>query len=556
MALAWDITGAYRRMDDRVFLLTNDIEGIGMRYARLAFWRLEADQKKQEVLKKALATVRRQNPLRYLKYDAEARGALPADLRKKIEDAWTKPKSDGFVAFQASDLPASIRSDMEPFRRSYEELVPPISLDDSRVGITLSLGVAFVLPDGSEAVGNTSYSLKDSLHGMMTAGKKDASPQPTEMPAPSASNALTRGVVLATPTTAEEARKLVAAMKRSGLREVWMQIPLKGADKPDTTVLTAAIAAGKQAGIGAYAVVSLLKGEGVGTPELNILGQDGDTLAEETIAFSPRLYANRSDSAEALSAMKRRMAQYRGWLTPDAEIAAVREKQIEALAVVPGLTGITFRDTAGPGYTFEGESEGGIATNGNMGYTPAQRLAFLREKGCDPIDIVMAPDLPFFPRGDLQPQIQIVDTYTLFVSPWFQFREARNRERLGALYASLKKAHPALPLYIEDRAGSYFTMNPSWYGSWDAADRLPRNPWGRRIDGATRASKTALLLYKNTIQFDKPEEPAQFARTVGQFSGSAANGWKGLVIDMSDLGIDDVLRLLEEVGPRSGKPGI
>src|SRR5262249_35845167 len=155
-------------------------------------------------------------------------------------------------------------------------------------------------------------------------------------------------------------------------------------EKPDIAPLTAAIAAGKQSGIGVYGVVSLLQGEGIGTPERNILGQDGDTLAKEIMAFYPRLYTNRSDRAEALYALKRRMEKYRGWLAPDADLAAVREKQLRTIAAIPGLAGITLRDTAGPGYTWDIESERSLVTNGNMGYTSAQRLAFLREKGYDP----------------------------------------------------------------------------------------------------------------------------------------------------------------------------
>lgn len=561
MALAWGITGAYRQMDERVFLLTDDIEGIGTRAARLAYWALEADQTKRDILEKAVVTAGKQNPLRYLKYDADTPSALPEDLRKKIEEDWAKPKSDGFVPVRTADLPESVRSDVERYRRAYLDTVRPVHLDASQVKISVSLGRSFVLPDGSE-VGKTDED--NLLFRMMTADKKEEAP-PAETP-PSSPKPLTRGVVLAAPTTVDEARKLVAAVKRSRLTEVWVLIPLKAADRPNTAPLSAAIAAGKEAGIGVYAVVSLLKGEGVGTPERNILGQDGDTLAAETMKFYARLYANRSDSAEQIAAVKRRTAKYHDWLSPSAELLAIREKQLRTLAAVPGLLGITLRDTEAPGYTSDGVS----VVNGSLGYTPAQRLACLREKGFDPIDVPYSTafympisfDLPFFPPYDLQTKGLVLEGGGIGfeASPWWQFREARNKALLAALYASLKEARPTLSLYIDDRASSasgYILQSPSWFGSWDAADHFAREMSGEGFDirnlfspgstAARRTSKTVLLLHTYTVPSGEPDEPAEFAKTVTQHAGSAAQEWDGLILDMSELPMNDVLRLLEGV---------
>ena len=560
MALAWGITGAYRRMDERVFLLTDDIEGIGTRVARLAFWAIEADQTKRDILENSVASAGKQNPLRYLRYDANAPGALPEDLRTRIAEDWGKPKSDGFLPIRTADLPDSVRGDVERNRRAYLEFGNPIHLDPSQVKISLSLGRSFVLPDGSEA-GKTDES--DLLFRMMTADRKVEAPS-VETPTSTPKN-LTRSVVMVAPTTAEEAAKLVAAIKRSGMTEVWVHVPLKGSGRPDTVPITAVIAAGKEAGIGVYAVVSLLKGEGVGTPERNILGQDGDTLSAEATRFYTRLYANRSDSAEQIAAVKRRAAKYRGWLTPDAELRAVREKQLQELAAVPGLLGITLRDTEAPGYTTDFVSE----VNGRLGYTPAQRLACLREKGFDPIDVPpgtafylpISFELPFFPPYELQTKNLILEGGGIGfgASPWWSFLEGRNKALLAALYASLKEAHPTLALYIDDRASSYPTQNPSWFGSWDAANRFAREISGVGFDirallpgrtlNARRTSKTVLLLYSHNLSSGNPDEPSEFARAVTQFGARAASEWDGLVLDLSELPISDVLRLLDGVRP-------
>jgi hypothetical protein len=572
MALAWGITGTYRRMEERVFLLTDDVEGIGSRFARLSFWGMEADQKKRELLDKGLTGVGRQNPLPHLKYDTDAPGALPDDIQKSIEGYWKKSGYGGYMPMKTAELPAAVRRDVEEQMRVWTEQDIPISLDTSRVEVSMSLGLSFVLPDGSDIrdTGGMSLMWDSGLLARLMGGKSNDAPRPPAPPPPAPKplpDTLARGVLISAPRTADEAKQLITAIKRGGLTELWVQVPFKGTEKPDTSVLTAAIAAGKQAGITVYAVVSLLKGEGIGTSDRNILDQDGDALAEDNLTFYSRLYTS-MNQPQYIDSFRRRMAKYRNWMTPDPAVGTAREKQILAVAAVPGLAGITLRNTGGPGYTGPTEGGDGIWTNGALGYTPAQRLAFLRKEGVDPIDLAerqyyldLPPDLPFFSTNDFQPRYKLVgeqmvqDTaYTPAPRAWQLYRETLDRELLTALYTNIRKAYPNLPLYMDDRVSSFTEPNTSWYGSWDAADKLPKNPI-YRAEGEMRAaarstSKTVLLHYEKRSSSGKPDEATLFARTVERVAGNAAKDWNGMVLDLSELPLADCLRLLGGIPAR------
>ncbi|HVK02924.1 MAG TPA: hypothetical protein VM490_05590, partial [Armatimonadaceae bacterium] len=536
IAVARAVTGAYRRMDDSVYLLTDDVEGIATRYARLGFWAAEAEERKRQFLETVRAAGR-PNPLAYAQYDADARDALPDDLSKRVEANWPDRDSRGVLSFRVADLPDSVRRDVEYYAREIAGSGGTVALDTARVGISLSIDVRFVLPDGTEAR-DPRLSVAPLSSRILAAGRGGsvaaavAAPPATHTP-----RTVARRVILTPAPSAEEARALVAAAKRRGLSEVWIDVPLAGAAEPDTAALRAAVAAGYQAGVAVCAAVSVLKGRGVGTPERNVLGQDGDALFAESMAFYGRLY-----EGEALAAAERRMARYRDWLAPDADLGAIRVRQIGAVAATPGLAGLTLRHTAGPGYTLEI----GGATNGQMGYTPALRLAFLREAGQDPVDVVRGPyflggqfssDLPFFAAGSLESGYRLVDgRATMESSAWLRFREARNRELLAALFASLKRARPALPLFIDDRLGSHETVPTSWYASWDAADRAPA-PYtllvpDDRLAAARAASKTLLLLQA------APPSAGPIAETADP------GAWDGSVLDLSEMPPADALRLL------------
>jgi hypothetical protein len=581
MALAWGITGAYRRMDAAVYLLTDDIEGIGARFARLAIWVGEAEGKKRQLLEKGIENAAKQNPLQHLSYPKNYPGALPGDLQQRIEEQWGKPDSVGApVEFRTGELPSSVRAEMDEQIRGVRELweefdLEPVNLDTARVGISIELGIAYVMPDGT-AVKMEGADIGDAFARLLTLSKTKKAP----VSVPSALSAspatikplpanLARAVVLVPLPTPEEARRLMATVKRRGFTEVWIQIPLKGANRPDTAPLAAVIAAGKKTGIKVYAAVSLLRGEGIGVPERNLLGQDGDAAAEASIAYMQQVFGSPETPPGMFDFVRWDTQKLRGWIALSAAEQKARERQVLALAAVPGLAGITFRHTGVLGNT--GEVQHGTRPNTEMGYTPTQRLAFLRQEGYDPLDLPGAfnaaelrHDLPFFPTSLFERRYRMVgnkgelDTsYVPAPTAWWRFREARNREMLTSIYSNVKRAYPSLALYIDDRTSSYTFTALSWYGSWDAADRLPRNlggvesQEGTTVTIARKASKTTLLNFANLPAVTETTDgPTGFARAATFMAGEAVKGWNGLTVDLSELPFADALRLLEAIPAR------
>jgi hypothetical protein len=572
MALAWGVTGTYRRMDAAVFLLTDDTEGIGTRVARLALWKNEADVKRRQLLEKGIENAARQKPLPYLKYPKEVAGALSDDHQRRIEEEWTKTEGYGApVTFRTSELPSSVREDIQDQMRGLQDLwaefdLEPVNLDTSRVAIGMELQIAYVMPDGTTVdmehgeVGNVLSQLL-SVAQKKTPGLELAVPSAPLKPLLST---LTRAVVLLAAPTPEEAPRLMTAARRRGFTEVWIQILLRGADKPDTVSLAAAVTAGKKVGIKVYAAVSLLRGDGIGAPERNILGQDGDALADATVTYIQRVYGGSPDMPPvAMDFVRWEMGKFRGWVALSPAEQKIRERQVLSLAAVPGLAGITFRHTGVLGNTGEVNA---MRPNTAMGYTPTQRLAFLRQESYDPVDISGEDDiapLPFFPTEVFKQRSVTVgnkgvpDTsYVPAPTAWWRFREARNRDMLVTIHSSLKKAYPALPLYIEDRASSYASTVYSWYGSWDVAHRLPKNAEGIESEEgksaalARKASKTILLNLTQARVTDNSLGAGAFAGAVGFLAAEAVRRWDGMVIDLSELPVADALRLLNSIPAR------
>jgi hypothetical protein len=240
---------------------------------------------------------------------------------------------------------------------------------------------------------------------------------------------------------------------------------------------------------------------------------------------------------------------------------------VAVLAAVPGLAGLTFRATGGPGWTGLKMGGDGLQTNSAQGYTPAMRRDFLREKGIDPMDI---PDLQwtlnnirwnlgYFTAVDSGGEFEVIDGKLVRRSgdavprtAWWEFRQKRNREMLTEVFQVVRKERPTLPLYLEDRNSGYMNPNTGWFGSWDAPERLPStSPFTVESEtrNAARATSKAIFAHWGrwwgANEAAKPDAPANFAT---QVSASARRNtppaWDGLVIDLSGVPGSSVARLL------------
>jgi hypothetical protein len=103
------------------------------------------------------------------------------------------------------------------------------------------------------------------------------------------------------------------------------------------------------------------------------------------------------------------------------------------------------------------------------------RLAFLRQEGIDPVDLITPSmslyhndlRLPFFPEGGSGRQ------------RWFAHRNETNVRLLADRFTAIRAARPGLPLLIRDRPEGYPDLfGYGWYAGWDKARALPRSRLG------------------------------------------------------------------------------
>jgi hypothetical protein len=338
-------------------------------------------------------------------------------------------------------------------------------------------------------------------------------------------------------------------------------------------ILTAASTAGKEQGIAVQVIVPLLRtsdkaeDKSSGSADLNILGETNS------------VYAARRKSLPTGPAYLVPVAPPgTDWRNPNAaETKTALIAWLTDLARTPGLTGIVLRDTAAPGYTSR-EGAGGIresAAANDFGYTPEMRLAFLRQEGYDPIDLgggaIVALDLtlPFFPDAG-PPTFLMLDGSDATGNPaeaalkkWNTFRYKVGATLLADVYAALHAATPDLPLSIAARPVPFFSTGPlTWFGSWDAPDRLPYpTPPG---DGEPRASlsqqarsfsKRVLLSlpYPSPNAFTEQKlTTADYARHLTPLLQKNSAGWDGVVLDLSGIPTERALVLLGGVAaPKS-----
>ncbi len=567
MALAGAVTGTYRRFDEGqnvVFLLTDDVEGIGTRLARLTQWRGAAEQERYDRVDKAVEEAAKANPLPYIKYFPGDDFALPPDLNRRMEDEWSREKYALGIPVKVNELTPKLRRDVEKQAKFWnEDANPPIPVRTDSVLIGSELTFAWRLPNGEKLEDGQAingYGMSSQFLGrLMRPAPKTASvssPTPaiaTEKKTPRGlPTELKRRAVIISPATTEEARRFVAAGVTRGIREFWV---MKTLDDENDAPLKAVIAAAKTKNLPVYVCISALRFGKSGRLEQNILGQTGEEwfLAQKTSS----LYRSHPDW---WSGSEWQFERWRHWRLPSTTETAAMERRLRTLASIPGVVGVAFKNATPPGYGGEFQGGDGIFPGGYFGYTLPVRLAFLRTQGIDPVDIAsdspygirdMDCSLPFFPDAPngltVNSNGKTIEVRTPTVE-WRDYRYNFATERLKRFHAVLTEANPKLPIFISDLASDYATPYAEWFGLWEAADALPRNPvFSPEGEGRSRARQLHRIVLKRG-GWDKAsrsaQEPQSFADSIVEKAKTAAKDYDGLAIDISQLAPEDALRLL------------
>lgn len=576
-ALCWGTTGAFRKVGT-AYILTDDVEGIGARRLRIE----EATREKNALLR---------------------------DWQQKMDERIRKTNAVEFLTFQSNDVLkpddttiATLKEKWRTFRGRYEGVEVPVEKLNSTQKERVKEAIArsqemltrytFYGPVATDRVRiNTTPRITYVVPGI---GNVDANnlgyvdlniflPVPTEVdegmpgtPAPPKGPVQLPvqpigGVLVVAPTTPEQATLFVQTARDRQFRQVWVSMtPGKGGD---TSILAAAVAAGKSAGVPVSALVRLMIAPSDLEPsylDRNILGETNAQWAERMrlapVGMFPNQSANRVPAED--------------WLFPDTATVMARLKpRLREIAAVPGISGIVFRDAAAPGY---GLPDSGYFYTGNLseyGYTEEMRLALIRRVGCDPLDVVGDTQygnyqyaLPYFPDA---PQMRVTtpsaagarETTTPKMA-WNALRFERNAQLLGQVYGFMKAEFPKLNLMLRDLTSSPYS---GWYGSWEKADGLPRatiypsesgrSAWIRSL----RAKTPRVALYMAPMRdwlmgvgAKDGEEPTPevVTTTTARLQAYLAreNAWDGYVFDFSTLPAETTLLLMKNMFATAAVP--
>jgi hypothetical protein len=583
MALCWDVAGTFRKIEpgdekdtDSLFLLTDDVTGIGTRAGRFAEWGELADQRSAWMTFTAPKIAAKNKPLQYLKFAPDDPFALTNSQDKALVefgDSWSEPPD-----VRTSDLSPALRQFISRFaleRSKDEKKVVP-----DRVRIDETLSAYLLLPE----ISGKAVEVPDLINTFYVRGLysreigSDPSKESAAAPAAAASDSQSYSrptgftgaalkdqgrIVLVRTFDPLEAARIVRAAAGRSITEVHFEISLAD-PKAAARLLTAATKAADKTPEGAGrvavgAVIRLLKGGGLsGEPERNILGMTGETYHRRSAAI---FEANKHDREAYIL----HLSGFDGWIAPSPAVIAEMYRRVRIVADVPGLSCLTFRATGAPGWMGQADDSGyRLMTNRTFGYTPNVRRAFLRASGIDPVDI---PDfaMPFrdVARGiswDLGYFWQD-DGYPL--EAWREFRRRRNAEMLAGLFRAVRKDHPHMVFYTDDRFSSFTPTNTSWFGSWDAPERAaddstPISAEGTILQEARRNSKRVFAYWGwnwwNPPYGADPMSPESFAASVSVYARyKRPPDWDGLVIDLSLVSGSSAVRLLHGLPETSGR---
>lgn len=520
-ALCWSVTGAFRCVGASTFLLTDDIQGIGTRFARLEEWAEPPSGERQKALDALNAKTAKNNPLSHIGFAPGDPNALPPSLLKRVNDFYLNGGKE--PEFAPSDLPASLQHQIDNLAQVWADLGTTIRTD--RVQVYTAMVAQFVFPDGTAVEAPVSDRLGRQYLQYASALSKPVVPKtsaPLPAPKPMPASLRKRVLVAQLPTEDKALVDLLTLAKSKGFTEVWLQVMLN--DGEAATHLRTALKAGRKVGISVGCAVSLLHAGGLHAAEdINIFGETGES-------FFKRLKAKYPDESEGYQ-------RYAGWSVLDpAQIARI----LTPLAEVQGLSALTFKATAAPGWAGNMPGGDGIYPNGHLGYTVETRLLCIRSEGFDPIDaypylylLNLDPSLSFFPSGYAEGVWKALND--------FRFRE--NTRQLAQIHATIRQIAPTLPLYLDDRASPYCSPYVSWYGRWESADRVPKNPV-YAVESEARAVAVSMSSEPIRIRYGRNIKPEDLARAFGDTAQDAAKNWRGVAFDLSRFAPTDALHML------------
>ncbi len=563
-ALCLVVTGTFRKVGP-AYVLTDDVEGIGTRRARLSEWAQGVGGQEYKNRQEQDKRIREMQPWQYLDFSPGDPFALDAGTLKKLEEKraamYRSPTADRDMP--VTDLPPALLKHVQEELASSSSQERYKNARTDRVRLDVRTRLSYLVPGLGD--------LEDrylSLYNIPALPTPAPGTMPDAPPAVLPPSLTARALYIA-PANAEEAARAAKEARRRKLTHLWVEVPEGEGGKQ---LLSAAVKSGKGQGLMVFGVVRLLRRSGSTEPggvpadslDINILGETGASHTRRRLAALA--------TTQLAPWTRDTLARSGGdWLRPDAPATpGLVKRRLLDLAATPGLTGLVLRDTAAPGYADPGDSSSVYSSSdrADFGYSLDARLQFLRQEGMDPIDMGSSGfpggadlSLPFFSDSSLRPRMIEVEGRWISdpnaKSPgqqWNASRNKRNVRLMGEVYAAVRAAHPNLALLLSDRSDF---SSQSWYGTWDKPDALPRRKLEFNEPSSATTAQTARSFSRRILLSATYRDPTVpdpnvkytpreiYARTLGFLFDREKGNWDGIVFDLSAVPVDKALSLLE-----------
>ena len=566
-AIAFCLTGTYRLVGP-AFVLTDDLVGLGTRREILTQFERSAERARARALEQTQDPIVEAHPVSSLPPQPGAVSLTDTQMQQALKEqgpvlAGTGPgiKLDmNQLTPDQQDAARRIADGLDrerdalsklPAYQGHEETLPGPNLlgpIDLLVRPTVDLLLpSYDGPINMDILLSPSELFEPSAKLQIERQQRQNSTTSSTPPAPvrppqSLANALrpfARRAVIVDASTAADINSIVGSMRKLGLNELWLEVFAPGAPEKSvgskldgSDLLTDALKATRATGIHVLPVMRLFEwGRSAPRPirDLTILG-------EESPAAQERLRLAESGSMAAASNPPETVDVSPFYPTVQSEL----EKAVSKVAMQPGIAGLIWRRTTTPGYEAAAESIV-FGRSEELGYAVAGRLAFLRSKHADPVDIDPLPG------GDSETPLPAFDNLAIenaLRTEWRKFRVDEDLNLLRHLRQIAAKRMNAVGvggalgrqvLVEADRPDEVFPRNVNWYGSWEGGMApLPSVPSdgfrsGEMAAQAHAQSRTAIFCLAPPESY-KPEDVADTLK-----ARAAGSSWEGVVLDLTRL---------------------
>ncbi len=504
-ALALATTGTFRKVD-KAFLLTSDLTGMGARQLRLAEWQaqtsLELKHWEANLNTKLAQQGEQTTGMNAVGFAPTDPYALTPDVIQEVQKRRNENTSKRYL--DPGALSPALQQLLANVTASYNDHQAfSGKLRDDAVDLNISIKLAFQLPDGRVLQPDSSPIGFADQFSRLAQGAREAPPSPLNAPAKASPSRLplpkwaARRLLFITPRSSDSAGEAVQVARRLGFTDLVL-------NTDNATIVSAAVLAAKSAAKGEeiriHAVVAPFEAP-PGSPDpgamldRNLIGETSMEVWNARKALPRwRSFVSSVVGSSFPSPIPEHISHASSIIAPGTPETSSRFRDVGSLASTEGLAGLYLKDTLPDGYMGERPASNEInyannlplAERGNLGYTPALRLSFLREAGVDPIDLIPHGltvganlSLPFFPDPEAGSGSQNVSSSGIreLGARWDKMRLEANRAALSLLFATIRAASARLPLYMEARAtlnndasaSNYWTA----FAAWERPERLP-----------------------------------------------------------------------------------